>query len=426
MPNRHPPATPTTLHPARVFLEPTLTRDGTLDGAWWPHSNDLPRELRALVRVLEDRLGPILRVRLDTTAWEEVPAHLLIDGRFVRISGLPATPNTIRVIRGSQDGFMLLVIPPHTAGPIAAAAMRTAARTGNTLSADEILDSVRPLPSLSPPGTRTRRYRDGDREAVLALVDADRLPGQPPCTPRMLDEAVAGTSHPGPWSGLEPPTTDVLTAADGHVTGVVAYAAHRDHGAGQLLWLHGHEMLDVVEALVLHTLHRLGGGGLVHAFTAAPCLGVAGLPTARRPVTRKVLEHAGFAARNSWRCLRRTAPAASRVPARSRVEVLTSTTPPGWWLKSRDDDASAELVVQQPGDGLGVLWWFGAAAGHADEELERELLSRADALLHDHGAKQTILYAAGDPEPSWALFGAAGFEEIDHLVSFTRPDASTG
>src|SRR5690242_8738126 len=62
MPNHHPPVTPLALHPARVFLEPTLTRDGTLDGAWWPHSTDLQRELPALIRILQDRLGPILRV----------------------------------------------------------------------------------------------------------------------------------------------------------------------------------------------------------------------------------------------------------------------------------------------------------------------------------------------------------------------------
>ncbi|MFC7586149.1 DUF5994 family protein [Nonomuraea antimicrobica] len=413
-----------------MSLEPTLTRDGALDGAWWPHSSDLHHELPVLVRFLEHRLGPILRVRLDTAAWYDVPAHLLVDGRFVRVSGFSATPNTIRVIRGSQDGFMLLVIPPHTAGPIASAAMSTAARTGNSLSANEILAPFDLLAHPSVSGMRMRRYQDSDREAVLALVDADRLPGQPSCTSHMLDQAMTGTSLPGPGPGpcddIEHPRTDVLVNPYGHVAGAVSYATHRDRRAGQILWLHGHEMLDVVAALVRHALHRLGGGAPVHAFATAlaPGLGLAGLPTGRRPVTRKVLENAGFVARDSWRYLRRTTPSDPRAPGCPMVEVVASTAPPGWWLKARDDDASAELVAQEPNDGLGVLWWFGAAAGHADEELERALLFQADALLREHAASETVLYAAGDPEPSWELFEAAGFAKIDHLVSFTRLYAS--
>ncbi|SEH04086.1 hypothetical protein SAMN05444920_1576 [Nonomuraea solani] len=424
MPNRHSSLAPIALRPARVFLEPTLTRDGTLDGAWWPHSCDLRRELPALVRFLQDRLGPILRVGLDTAAWDEVPAHLLIDGCFVRVSGLPATPNTIRVMRGGHDGFRLLVVPPRSAGSMAAAVMRTAASTGNTLSANEILAPFRPLPRS--PVTGMRPYQDSDSAAVLALIDADRLPGRPPCTSQMLGQALAGTARHDPWDDLDPPRTDILADADGRVAGVVSYAAHRDRSAGHILWLHGHEVLDVVEDLVRHALHRLGGGEPVHAFTAAPGQGPAGpaaLPTGHRPVTRKVLEHAGFVARSSWRYLRRTTPCDPRAPAGPAVEVIASSTPPGWWLKARDDDASAELVAQEPIGGLGVLWWFGAVAGHADEELERALLFQADALLREHGASETILYATGDPEPSWALFDAAGFAQIDHLVSFTRPNA---
>ncbi|MEV0230772.1 DUF5994 family protein [Nonomuraea sp. NPDC050786] len=421
MPNHHPPVTPLALQPARVFLEPTLTRDGTLDGAWWPHSTDLQRELPALIRVLQDRLGPILRVRLDTAAWDGIPAHLLVDGRFLRVSGIPAVPNTIRVIRGNQDGFLLLVIPPDTTGPIATAAMRTAARTGNTLSANGILAHCRSAAHGGIPSTRMRRYRDSDADAVLALIDADRLPGQPACTPEKLDEAVSGLSQRDPalWADLEHSRTDVLVDQDDRVIGAVSCAVHHNDGAGQILWLHGREILDVVEALVSHALRELGGRDIIHAFTAALGLGLAALPTGRRPVTTKALERAGFAGRNSWRYLRRTTPRDLDATACSLVEVVCSKGPPGWWLKARNDDCSAQLVAQEPTDGLGVLWWFGADAGHADETLERALLQEADGLLRKHGASEITLYAAGDPEPTWAPFDA-GFTEIDHLVSYTR------
>ncbi|MFB4282297.1 DUF5994 family protein [Nonomuraea sp. MTCD27] len=424
MPNHQPSVIPIALQPARVFLEPTLTRDGTLDGAWWPYSTDLHRELPALIRLLQDRLGPILRVRLDVAAWDEVPLHLFVDGRFLRISGLPATPNTIRMIRGNQDGFLLLVIPPDTAVPVATAAMRSAARTGNTLSAHEILTNCRPASSAG--GTRMRRYRDCDGEAVLALIDADRLPGQPACTPAELDEAMAGTCHrdPAPWADLEHPRTDVLVDPDGRVMGAVSHTVHREDGSGQILWLHGREILDVVDELVGHALRELDGRTVVHAFTAAVGLGVAALPVGRRPITTKVLEHAGFTGRNTWRYLRRTLPRDPDATASPLVEVVRSETPPGWWLKARGDGCSAELVVQEPVGGLGILWWFGADACQADETLEHDLLQEADRLLRDHGASETILYVAGTP--TWPLFEAAGFAEIDHLVSYVRRTAPVG
>lgn len=424
MPNQPHLIAPTVLRPARVFLEPTLTRDGTLDGAWWPCSTDLSRELSALVNILQDRLGPVLRVRLDLTSWDDVPAHLLIDGRFLRVSGLPATSDVIHVILDDQDGFLLLVIPPDTSAPIATAAMATAARTGNTLSASEILAYCRSPVYRS---LRIRPYRASDREAVLSLADADRLPGQLVCTPATLDEALAGTSHrdPAPWARFQHPRTDVLMDADGQVAGAVSYATHRHHNTGQILWLHGQEVLDVVETLVDHTLRALGGRKAIDAFTSVPGLGLGALPTGRRPVTAKVLEHAGFAGRASWRYLRRSAPPEIDTAAHLQVEVVSSTTPPGWWLKAHGDGCSAELVVEEPVNGHGVVWWFGGDTRHTDVLLERALLREVGTILGEHGASETILYAAGDPEPDQTLFAAAGYTEIDRLVSYTRQATPT-
>jgi ribosomal protein S18 acetylase RimI-like enzyme len=422
MPHHDPHFASVTYHPAsaaRVHLEPTLTRDGTLDGAWWPRSVDLRRELPILIRALEAELGPILRVRVDLSAWGDVPAHLVIDGRFVRVSGFSGPSDTIRIIRGNQDGFMLLVIPPHTTGPTATAAMSTAARTGNTLSATEILTRCRP----SVPGTVIRPYREADQPAVLALIEADRLPGQPVCTPELLDAALSGTSvhDPVPWAGLDHPTTQVMADPDGLVVGVVSYTVRHGDGAGLLLWLHGREIVAVVETLVGHALHALDRHETVYAFMSALGLGLAALPTERRPVTRKVLEHAGFTGRNSWRYLRRARPAPEPAAACPLLDVVSSTSPPGWWLKARNDDLAAEVVAQAPVGGTGVLWWFGADPAHADQALEREMLRQSVCLLHEHGAAETVLYAHGDPttrEPAGAVFEAAGFEEIDRLVSY--------
>ncbi|UBU11451.1 DUF5994 family protein [Nonomuraea gerenzanensis] len=421
MPNQQPSARSRPDRPPRIFLEPTLTRDGTLDGAWWPYSTDLCRELPALIRILQDRLGPVLRIRLDRAAWDEVPVHLLLDGRFLRVSSLSATPHTIRMIRGNQDGFLLLVIPPDTTAPVAAAAMKTAARTGNTLTANEILLRCREAPSARLPGPRMRRYHPFDQEAVLALIDADRLPGQPACTASELAHALAGTSRRDPvaWAGLEPPRTCVLADHHDRVIGAVSYAAHRDGGPGQILWLHGQEIPDVVDDLVAHALQGLAGRTVVHAFTASLGLGLAALPAGRRPVTTKVLERAGFRGRDSWRYLHRRVPPEAAATGRPGVEVVRSQAPPGWWVKAEGDGCSAELVVEEPAGGLGVVWWFGAGAGQADETLERDLLREADRLLAEHGVGETVMYVAGTPITP--VFEAAGFTEVDHLVSYVQP-----
>jgi hypothetical protein len=46
----------------RLRLKPKAPATGYVDGAWWPHSDDLPIELPDLLAVLSVRLGPIDRV----------------------------------------------------------------------------------------------------------------------------------------------------------------------------------------------------------------------------------------------------------------------------------------------------------------------------------------------------------------------------
>ncbi|MFJ3308587.1 DUF5994 family protein [Streptomyces sp. NPDC086549] len=57
-------------------LETTHSREGNLDGAWWPRSRDIGAELPDLLHVLTGHLGPVTRVGLDATAWDGLPTRL--------------------------------------------------------------------------------------------------------------------------------------------------------------------------------------------------------------------------------------------------------------------------------------------------------------------------------------------------------------
>ncbi|GED88680.1 hypothetical protein TNCT6_57650 [Streptomyces sp. 6-11-2] len=128
---------------ALLRLETTESREGVLDGAWWPRSRDIAAELPALLSALTGHLGPLTRVGLDTTAWEGLPTRIVVDDRVVHIDSFPLGDDTVLITRGDQDIFSLLVVPPDTAPEAARAAMAQAVRADNVTQANQILIDIR-------------------------------------------------------------------------------------------------------------------------------------------------------------------------------------------------------------------------------------------------------------------------------------------
>jgi hypothetical protein len=64
-----------------------------------------------------------------------------------------------------------------------------------------------------------------DEQAALALINADRITGQPLCTAAMLREAIGGRSRidAGWWLELDKPNTEVVEGSAG-LAGIVSYA----------------------------------------------------------------------------------------------------------------------------------------------------------------------------------------------------------
>ncbi|MER6961084.1 MULTISPECIES: DUF5994 family protein [unclassified Streptomyces] len=131
---------------ALLRLETTRSREGLLDGAWWPRTRDIETELPALISVLTGHLGPITRVGVDASAWNELPTRLVIDDQVVHLDSDPVGDDTVLITRGDNDHFALLVVPPGTTADAAREAMARAVRADNITQAAQILIATTPEP----------------------------------------------------------------------------------------------------------------------------------------------------------------------------------------------------------------------------------------------------------------------------------------
>ncbi|MFI5615949.1 DUF5994 family protein [Streptomyces sp. NPDC051567] len=135
---------------ALLRLETTRSREGALDGAWWPRSRDIATELPGLITALTRHLGPITRVGLDAGAWNGLPTRLLVEGQVVHLDSFPVGDDTVLVTRGDNDHFALLVVPPGTTATAAREAMAQAVRADNITQATQILIAPTPAPTPAP------------------------------------------------------------------------------------------------------------------------------------------------------------------------------------------------------------------------------------------------------------------------------------
>jgi hypothetical protein len=127
-------------HTPRLRLKPKAPVSGYVDGAWWPHSDDLMKELPDLLAVLSVRLGAIDRVIYRLSDWATAPAKLATGGRRVRLDGYRIQPvNTLEVIGVHRNTILLLVVPPHTDSDHAHSTLMAAAAPDNNCTVDDLL-----------------------------------------------------------------------------------------------------------------------------------------------------------------------------------------------------------------------------------------------------------------------------------------------
>ncbi|GGO58577.1 hypothetical protein GCM10012287_57040 [Streptomyces daqingensis] len=125
----------------RLALKPESAPKGLLDGAWWPHSHNLLRELPALTDVLDHRWGRITRVSVNPTHWPVIPREVPVTGHSVKVGQFKAEqdPHKLVLLSYRIGRWDLLVIPPQATAATAARLMAAATDTGLRLTASALV-----------------------------------------------------------------------------------------------------------------------------------------------------------------------------------------------------------------------------------------------------------------------------------------------
>lgn len=153
----------------RLALKPEGVPAGLLDGAWWPHSRNLLRELPALTDVLDPLWGPITHITVNPAHWPVIPRKVPVSGHVVKAGSFKAEQDRHHLLLHSSHGgnWSLLVIPPQATADAAARLMAAASGTPahmarTSTAADDVLEAME----------RSQPFREEERESGGGTVAA--------------------------------------------------------------------------------------------------------------------------------------------------------------------------------------------------------------------------------------------------------------
>ena len=127
----------------RLRLKRKAPVSGYVDGAWWPHGDDLGTELPDLLAVLSVRLGTIARVMYNLDEWATAPQRIAVDGRPVRLDGYHGQPpHTLEILDRYGNNIVLLVVPADTDPDRAHWIAAAAATADDATSVESLLAAV--------------------------------------------------------------------------------------------------------------------------------------------------------------------------------------------------------------------------------------------------------------------------------------------
>jgi hypothetical protein len=166
----------------RLRVKPEQQSCGPVQGAWWPRTDQLHTELPQLLAAVAPRVGSVVRVIYDETAWAPSSARMEFRGRSVVLEGsYDASINTLSVIGERSRRLDLLVVPPYTNPSRAYAAVMTASEPDNDWTPDELL-------GIGPQEAQDRQ---------IALVAQQRWESEGGALRRPNDRTVGGVAVGG-------------------------------------------------------------------------------------------------------------------------------------------------------------------------------------------------------------------------------------
>ena len=144
------PAVPATQLPAsapvRIRLKPPSRHSGMVNGAWWPRSRDLARELPPLIEALDRAWGRIYHVTVQVHMWPDIPKRVQTGEHVVRVGWYDQEQDKHDICLISLRGGTrrdLLVVPPELDPETAERVMTAAASVDNFQSAGDLLAAAR-------------------------------------------------------------------------------------------------------------------------------------------------------------------------------------------------------------------------------------------------------------------------------------------
>jgi hypothetical protein len=145
----------------RLALKPEGPRSGLLDGAWWPRTRDLNRELPALTKVLDPLWGRITRITVNPRYWPVIPRKVPVAGHVVKVGWFTTEqdPHKLLLLAHGIGRRDLLVIPPQTSAAEADRLMTAATDPLRPLTASTLMATEEPRRDAAG----TERY-DHDQE----------------------------------------------------------------------------------------------------------------------------------------------------------------------------------------------------------------------------------------------------------------------
>jgi hypothetical protein len=111
--------------PVRLTLAVELGEG--LDGAWWPHTASVARELPELIGALSGRLGEIIDISINWSSLEGCSDFDTVKRASMANPIRLTCHHRLMMITGSQCSANLLVIPCRTSSAVAVMVLRRAA-----------------------------------------------------------------------------------------------------------------------------------------------------------------------------------------------------------------------------------------------------------------------------------------------------------